>query len=285
MDNYRAIALPRYIELETSRRCNRTCGWCPNSEQAARRDQELMDWSLFAKIVDELGSLAYSGWLANHNYNEPLLNPRVFTELNYVRTNLPKAKPAIYTNGDVLRESMLARLLDYGIRYLRVTRYPHRADTPATFDALHAWTKRAGLTAWRWEERAIRQGLALVHEIGEVKIEVIGPNILGAYNTRGGLITKLPMLTTRRTEPCWMTATSASIDFRGLMKMCCCVYPEAAEHASYVIGKLLDTSFANLWTSEQMTNYRAAHARADWSLSPVCRSCVQPLPETRRARN
>ncbi|MCS7483803.1 hypothetical protein ACFFQW_38325 [Umezawaea endophytica] len=65
------MPLPRYIELEISRRCNRTCSWCPNGEQPARHDQELMPSPLFEKITAELGGLGYGGWLANHNYNEP----------------------------------------------------------------------------------------------------------------------------------------------------------------------------------------------------------------------
>lgn len=281
-DDGSALQLPAYIELETSRRCNRTCNWCPNGEQPVRHDQELMDWPLFTKIIAELGSLNFSGWLANHNYNEPLLNERVFTELDHVRRTLPLAKPAIYTNGDVLREPMLKRLLDSGVRYLRVTRYPHRADTAPSFDALYAWTRLAKLTTWQWEQRAVRQGLALVHETDDLKVEVIGPNIVGTYNHRGGSVTTLPLLASPRRDPCWMTATSASIDYRGRMKMCCCVYPETTTHARYVIGSLTDSSFAELWGGEQMANYRAAHGRADWSLSPACRSCTQPLPETRR---
>lgn len=282
MENDSAVTLPLYVELETSRRCNRTCGWCPNGEQPARREQELMNWSLFTKITGELGGLGYDGWLANHNYNEPLLNPRVFAELDHVRHVLPQAKPAIYTNGDVLREPMLTRLLESCVRYLRVTRYPRRADTPATYEALFTWARRAGLAHWPWEQRTVRQGLALVRQLGDVKIEVIGPNIIGTYNNRGGAVTQLPILASPRRAPCWMTATSASIDFRGRMKMCCCVYPDLEEHAGYVIGNLADKPFTELWTCEQMAGYRTAHARADWSLSPACRSCTQPLPETRQ---
>lgn len=241
-----------------------------------------MDWSLFAKITGELGDLGYDGWLDNHNYNEPLLNPRVFAELDHIRHVLPRAKPAIYTNGDVLREPMLTRLLDCGVRYLRVTRYPRRADTSATYEVLFTWARRAGLARWPWEQRTVRQGLALVRQLGDVKIEVIGPNIIGTYNNRGGAVTQLPILASPRREPCWMTATSASIDFRGRMKMCCCIYPDLEEHAGYVIGNLADKLFTELWTGEQMAGYRTAHARADWSLSPACRSCTQPLPETRQ---
>ena len=180
-----------------------------------------------------------------------------------------------------LAQPMLLQLLESGVRYVRVTRYPRRAETPATFAALRAWASRAGLLSWSWEERTVRQGLAMVCQVDEATVEVIGPNILGTYNNRGGAVTQLPLLATVRRDPCWMTATSASIDFRGRMKMCCCVYVDSPDHAGYVVGDLAEASFAELWSGEQMAGYRAAHARADWSLSPACRTCTQPLPETR----
>jgi hypothetical protein len=74
------VGLPRCVEVETSRRCNRSCTWCPNGEHTERRRQELMDWTLFRRIVDELGTLRYGGWLAFHNYHEPLLNRRLMPE-------------------------------------------------------------------------------------------------------------------------------------------------------------------------------------------------------------
>lgn len=277
------LALPRYVEVETSRRCNRTCTWCPNAEHSVRRTQEIMDWHLFRRVVDELGALEYGGYLAFHNYNEPLLNRRILDEISYVRATVSDARPAIYSNGDVLDYALFHRLIDAGVGYLRVTRYPRTADTPASYDTVRAWLRRAGITdelPWRFEP--VRQGLAAVADTGTCRVEVISPEIIGAYNNRGGAVTTLPLLVKTRTEPCLMTATSAVIDYRGRMKMCCCVYPEAPAHAGYVIGDLHTATFAELWGSAQMSAYRQAHARADWSLSPACASCVQPLPETRR---
>ena len=276
-------ALPSYVEVETSRRCNRTCEWCPNAEHPARRKQELMEWELFRQVIDELGALKYDGWLAFHNYNEPLLNRRILDEIAYVRSSAPAARPAIYSNGDVLDYSMFRRLVEADVGYIRVTRYPHRADTAPSFDTITAWLRRAGLLdELAWDLRPVRQGLAAVAETATLKVEVISPAISRAYNNRGGAVTALPLLSRARTEPCLMTATSAVIDYRGQMKMCCCVYPEAPAHTGYVIGNLHEATFAELWGSAQMNAYRAAHARADWSLSPACATCVQPLPETRR---
>src|SRR5882762_9866086 len=104
-----ATVLPRYVEVETSRRCNRTCSWCPNAEHTARRSQELMDWHLFRRVVDELGGLEFNGFMAFHNYNEPLLNRRILDEISYVRDTAPGARPAIYSNGDVLDHALFTK--------------------------------------------------------------------------------------------------------------------------------------------------------------------------------
>jgi hypothetical protein len=218
--------------------------------------------------------LGFAGWLAFHNYNEPLLNPRLGQELHAVRAVLPGARPAIFTNGDVLSASTLDDLIADGVRYVRVTLYPRHPAAPATDGAVQRWIDRAGLVGLAWDWQLVRQGRAAVYEQADCRVEVISPDIAGTYNARGGTVTALPLAVVRRTEPCLMTATSASIDYRGRLKMCCCVYPEpGAGHDEYVVGSLRDDTFAALWWSARMDQYRTAHA--------ACVGCRQPLPETR----
>lgn len=274
--------LPTYAEIETSRKCNRTCGWCPDGEHLVRREQELMDWGVFQDITEQLGDAGYEGWFAFHNYNEPLLNKRLGKEIRQVREVVPLARPAIYTNGDALNRELLAELVEAGVCYLRITRYPRRAETAPTYESIDAYLVRAGLADLEFTKRPVRQGLGASAEHEGVRIEVISPNILGSYNTRGGSITTLPVLARTRSDPCWMTATSLVVDYRGQVKMCCCVYPEATEHEGYVLGNVREHRLLDLWNSEAMNAYRTAHAQADWSLSPACASCTQQLPETRR---
>jgi hypothetical protein len=275
----------RYVEVETSRRCNRTCAWCPNGHSGARKEQELMEWPLFARIIDQLGKARYAGWFAFHNYNEPLLNPRLDAELSWLGYKVPHARPAIYTNGDRLTVELLASLIAAGVRYVRVTRYPHDASARPSYEALRGWMRQAGLLdAVEWEWRPVRQGLAArwEHPAGGVLVEVISPAIAG-YNDRGGTAL-LPVTIPRlRTDPCGMTSTSMSIDYRGVVKMCCNVIPDsAAAHERYVVGSAAETPLADLWAHPLMQEWRTRHAAADWSASPACRTCVQALPETRQ---
>jgi hypothetical protein len=274
----------RYVEVETARYCNRTCPWCPNGHTGARRVQQLMPWPLLAKVAAELGEAGFAGFFALHNYNEPLANPRLHGELALLRAAAPEARPAIYTNGDLLKRDGLERLLAAGVRYVRVTRYPHRADVAPTEAALRRWLAQAGLAdAPGWQLGPVRQGLAArwEDEAAGVLVEVISPSV-ATYNDRGGTAA-VPGRAGPRTQPCQMTATSLSVDYRGIVKMCCNVIPDSApEHERYAVGSAADSTLAELWSSEVMTTWRARHAAADWSASPACRTCVQALPETRR---
>ncbi|HEX3963077.1 MAG TPA: radical SAM/SPASM domain-containing protein [Trebonia sp.] len=273
----------RYIEAETSRYCNRACTWCPNGHTGARREQQLMQWPLFEKITGELGAAGYAGYLALHNYNEPLANPRLHDELAHIAATVPAARPAIYTNGDLLKADRMEALLAAGVRYLRVTRYPQRPGTPADEPPLRRWMGNAGLLHARpWTFGRARQGLAARWEgPGGVLIEVIRPDI-ATYNDRGGTA-QVPATPAGRADPCRMTATSLSIDYRGIVKMCCNVVPDqAAGHDRYAVGSAASATLSELWDHPLMSQWRELHAAADWSQSPACRTCVQALPETRQ---
>lgn len=273
----------RYVEVETSRYCNRTCDWCPNGHTDARRVQQLMDWDHFTKITAELGAAGFEGFFAFHNYNEPLANPRLDQEIAQVRSDVARAKPAVYTNGDLFDRDVLERMSAAGVAYVRVTRYPHRADVIPKYEILRRWLAKTKLTSpdFRWRFARVRQGLAAVWTDPDsgMKVEVIRPSI-ATYNDRGGTAVVAPA--PARTAPCRMTETSLSVDYRGRMKMCCNVVPEGVQHGEYVVGGVATHSLAELWLHPTMVDWRERHARADWSRSPACATCVQALPETRR---
>ncbi|HEX5406299.1 MAG TPA: SPASM domain-containing protein [Pseudonocardiaceae bacterium] len=242
-----------------------------------------MDWVIFTKVTAELGAVGFDGFFAFHNYNEPLANPRLRAEITHVRAGIPAAKPAIYTNGDLLTRDVVAWISEVGVKYLRVTRYPHRADVQPTFAALDQWLVRARLRdCFTWRFDAVRQGLAAIWTDPNtgMTIEVIRPSI-ATYNDRGGTAT-VQQTWSPRTVPCKMTATSLSVDWRGDMKMCCNVVPEGVQHREYVVGNVAEHSLAALWDHSKMVEWRERHARADWTRSPACVSCAQALPETRR---
>jgi hypothetical protein len=115
-----------------------------------------------------------------------LLNPRLDRELSWISYTVPHARPAIYTNGDLLKLDILAGLIASGVKYVRVTRYPQ----------------------------------------------------IGRYNDRGGTALVPVTIPRLRADPCGMTSTSLSVDYRGFVKMCCNVIPDStAEHGRYLVAR------------------------------------------------
>jgi MoaA/NifB/PqqE/SkfB family radical SAM enzyme len=276
--------LPRYIEVETSRLCNRRCGWCPNSTHDDRSVQELMPWPLLTRIIEELAEAGYRGWLALHNYNEPLANPRLEEELAYIREQLPGVRSSVFTNGDLLDRHRFERLRALGLAYLRVSVYPSAMTSPPIprdGDVIERWLSRKNLADFApWRSTELRQGPALVATVGSLRVEVIRPDVQ-KYNWRGGSV---PILETPcRRFPCLMTRHSLSIDYGGRLKMCCNVLAEEPTHSAYIVGNVANLSLLTLWRSEPMQRWRDAHARADWSFSPVCQGCSHRLPPEQEA--
>lgn len=268
-----ANGLPSFIEIETSNKCNRACDWCPTGHDKSRRNQTLMEWTLFAAILEQLSDLSYSGWLALHNYNEPLLNARLLEEIAFAKATVTGTQLSIFTNGDLLDGGRLTALIDAGVVYVRVTRYPKRNVQNETDPAavLNEWLRRQGLwEEYPWQIREVPQGLSAEAKSSGVWLQVIRPNI-GSYNYRGGTVPDLAGA--GRTSPCLLTTTSAAIDRLGRMKMCCNVYPGEETHQEYIIGSLSEHTFTELWFSARMKDLRARHIRTDWSRSPICVGC------------
>lgn len=240
-----------------------------------------MPWELLQRLLVELAHQSYSGWLALHNYNEPLANPRLLDELALVRDLLPNCKPSIFTNGDFVSVGLVRELAGVGVQYLRITRYPRMSQVSLPSDAadIGGWLQKTGLdrvAAFSFDDA--RQGSAAVGSVYGMRVEVIAPNI-STYNSRGG--TTITQLERHRETPCAFTVNSAAIDFRGQLKMCCNVYPDNVAHAIYVVGSVQDQSFADLWSGPRMHSWRSAHAKADWSQSAICQNCTHFLPEQR----
>lgn len=265
--------IPNYVEIETSSLCNRRCRWCPNSVMMDRGEQCLLPWPLYERAVESLGSWEYSGWLALHNYNEPLANPRLLEELGYARRLLRNAKLAIYTNGDLLTERLFDDLASSGVAQIRITVYPDAEDEgECSHSALWSWMDRKSfMRKCGWDETRVRQGAALTSREG-LEVLIISPCI-DIYYDRGGL---LPFLSIEnRDKPCRLTSSSLSVDYLGNIKMCCNVLSGYPAHETYIMGNIRNDDLVAVWNSSQFEAMRRRHLKSDWSMSEICRSCRQ----------
>ena len=91
-----------FVNIELSRECNRRCSYCPLSKYPEFKKGETMEFSVFAKIIEQLEKINYSGYLCFTGYYEPLLCKNLLDYVEYARKKLKKAEIVVYTNGDFL---------------------------------------------------------------------------------------------------------------------------------------------------------------------------------------
>jgi hypothetical protein len=269
------MRLPKYIEIETSRFCNRQCDWCPNHVLKDRTVEELMPWPIYESVITSLSSRDYCGWLAFHNYNEPLANPRLVEEVTFARQHIKGARLTVYTNGDYLNSKLLDALTSAGLSEMRITLYPRTTNhSAATHETLWEWLRRRNiLAAKEWREIIVRQGPAL-ELTGSPSMLLINPDV-DRYYDRGGILPTLSIA--QRTKPCFMTSHSISIDYAGNIKMCCNVVARHSSHRPYLIDNVMDSDVIEIWNSQQFESLRQCHMKSDWSTTPICRGCRQEI--------
>lgn len=234
-----------------------------------------MPWTTFDKIIASLSSHNYCGWLAFHNYNEPLANPRLVQEVGFARKQVRGAQLTVYSNGDYLTSELLDTLVAAGLSEMRITVYPRTLGYSEPSHAeLWEWLKRRRFLGTKeWRETVVRQGPAL--QLTEsLSMLLVSPNV-GRYYDRGGILPSLSIV--ERTNPCLMTSHSLSVDYEGNIKMCCNVVARFEAHRPYLLGNVKERDLIEVWKSSQFQLLRERHLMADWSKSPLCKGCRQEI--------
>lgn len=112
-ESKREMWLPCLISIETINRCNSTCDFCPVNVNVETRPFQKMDEALFHKIIRELAEEGYDGYLNLYINNEPFMDMRIIEWYKFAKTNLPKAKMLLYTNGLLLTEERFEKIIPY----------------------------------------------------------------------------------------------------------------------------------------------------------------------------
>jgi len=101
---------PVKLWIETSSRCNLSCGLCLNRNLPPSQKSD-MEFLLFKKIIDEAKDYVYEANLFHRG--EPLLNPQIVEMTEYASQN--KIKTGLYTNGAILTSELSRRLIKSGL--------------------------------------------------------------------------------------------------------------------------------------------------------------------------
>ena len=84
--------------------------FCPRSAPDFEDIKEFISEDLIVKLSSELSKYDYSGIFLFSGFVEPMLDVNIYKLISVVRSNLPKARIEMVTNGDVLNEERAKKL-------------------------------------------------------------------------------------------------------------------------------------------------------------------------------
>ncbi len=85
-----------------------------------------MEEKVWRKIIDELASIKFAGRLSLYLYGEPLLDKRLTDIIKYARERCKYAYIMISTNGDLLNEDIIIKVIKCGLETLLITDYEEK---------------------------------------------------------------------------------------------------------------------------------------------------------------
>ena len=197
-------------------------------------DKEIMPSSLVFKLLDELAESTYSGTIAFHVYNEPLMDPRLFWFMHYAKEKMPDCKLRIYTNAYYLNQVMVSELIENGMDILQVTAYGENEY-----------------------DRLLSLEVSVPYTIiyGELDDRLDG------YGTRKS-VTQLDSLV------CKSFFTQTTVFSNGDLGICCLDYKH-----SFGIGNMYSQSLRDCLNSGSAVELQKKLLMGDRSTYPICMNC------------
>lgn len=286
-------AFPRYIEFQTTSRCNARCKVCPMEWVADELPHGRMPDDLIDKILTELAEHA-DELVSVEPYlnNEPFMDRRFIDVLRRIRTFYP-GSVEVSTNGTLLSQEYADQVLaDKLIDDFRISVFGAEQETYEHVMRLR-WdrmTSNVEYFARRWNElgRPVQARLVYVHNpdlqaedeferlrarwepygldfIHWEQLDRVGNvrqsrNQVPLLRSRTGMVTGCKMGYMR---------DRISIHYDGSVYLCCQDWSRTV-----LIGNVRDSSIAEVWASEKRKQeYREIYGLTMAAANHMCRSC------------
>lgn len=237
------------IDIETTTLCNRRCKYCPNSiyPRSLEQNEKLMSEHTFKKIIDDLKTMGFTGRISPHFFGEPLLDKRLVQLMKYASDTLPRVKLKIYTNGDMLDESMLDRLYDAGVKDYVVSFHGNDEE----------------------KENNKRRILDLKEYIKlnkkRIKIKILELNGNFSFSNRGGLV---KVKKRANTITCQRARNPLVVAYNGDVLLCCNDYL-----GQVTFGNVENNSIIDIWNKRGFKIIRRDIRNNIFKLE-ICKKCI-----------
>ena len=231
ISHHMGVPLPTWIELSLIDVCNRSCSFCPKSDESIAPDTyQKMGRDLIDKLYKELRKINYGGSIALCGYGEPLLHK----DIEYIIQKLSKvANVEVVTNGDVLSPKMLRKLYDAKAGRCLISMY----DGPEQIEKFKNIISKAKIPEDfvilrdRWYDDSQNFGVKLTNRTGTVKI---GNQLDNSVHTT-----------------CYYPAYQFLIDWNGDVFLC----PQDWQRRR-TMGNIMQEKIFDIWVGKTITKFR-----------------------------
>ena len=249
----RGLPLPSIIEISESGTCNRACAFCPRSAPGFPDIKEFIDISLLQKLFSEVADVGFEGLVLFSGFVEPLLDKNIFEKVKLVRDLIPGCRIEMVTNGDVLKEEILKKLVANGLDTLLISVYDGKEDA----DRFVAMCQRAGLNE---DQFVIRNRYLSESEDFGMTISNRSGMLENAEYVRPPLKEPLKL-------PCFYPSYLFFMDYLGDVLLCPHDWGKTK-----ILGNLKKQSFIEIWGSQMAIAARKQLNHGNRNLKP-CNVC------------
>ena len=244
---YNGYPLPSWIELSLIDTCNRTCSFCPKSnEQIAPNTHQKMERVLIEKLCSDLKKINFNGAFCLCGYGEPLLHK----DHIFIINELAKiGQVEIITNGDTINDEKLREIYSSNASRLLISLYDG-SDQLKKFQKMierNKIPKDFVILRDRWYSDKKDFGVKLTNRVGTVSV---------------GNQEKIQI-----NKKCYYTSYQLLIDWNGDVFLC----PQDWQRR-VTMGNIMQNSFFDIWNGKILNKFRTLHLKGDRSRSP-CNSC------------
>lgn len=246
---FKDIPLPSWIELSLIDVCNRSCSFCPKSDdKVAPNTNQKMSLNLIKKLTNDLKNINFEGAFCLCGYGEPMLHKQLIEITNELGS---LGGVEIITNGDLINRDRLIEIYNSKATRVLISLY----DGPEQLDKFNKIIdetkidKNFVILRNRWYSDKIDYGLKLTNRTGTISIGN-QPDVKNYKNTK-----------------CFYTAYQVLIDWNGDVFLC----PQDWQRR-VTMGNIMQEDFFDIWKGPMLSKYRRNLLKGDRSLNP-CNLC------------
>ena len=281
-----AEKFPLMVVISMSNVCNAKCPHCVYTNfpdfRAAYGDNRLMPPDLFKKIADECGQ--YGALIRISGTGEPFVHKEMVDLVEYAKGK--GAKVGIITNGSLLDDNKIIRLIKAGVEAIEVSVDAMNAEAYAkirvglSFDEVQGNIERLVETRNRLKGKT-RVMVSVINQ-PNVNLDIEAAvaywqkkvdHVIKRKWLRWGKLSDKnltePYLDPRRRVPCPFPFERFNVDTSGIVRFC----GYDVEYGTNM-GNVYESSLEEIWKGEKFNEWRSYHLRGEFDRIDMCKDCT-----------